>query len=65
LNLEQTDEEIAATIDAEDELLGQISEDDWMLICKHDLRGELLEALRLGSWSVLDELLMPFRSGVA
>lgn len=48
LAVERTDEEEAAAVDALDELLARISDEDWANVRAHDLRGELLEVARTG-----------------
>ena len=56
-----TDEELAAVVDAEDIMLGRITDTDWALIVRHQLRGLVLEVLRAGTWADLDLLLSRFR----
>jgi hypothetical protein len=65
LNKEKDDEEVAATVDAEDVLCARITPEDWTLIVKHQLRGLVLEVLRAGEWSDVQLLLSRFRGLVA
>jgi hypothetical protein len=46
-----TDEQLAAAIDAQDRLLACISDLDWKLILARNLRGQVLEVLRIGTWA--------------
>lgn len=57
LDVERTDEEVAATVDAQDELLARIPVEDWVLIVQHKLRGLVLEVLRSGTWADVQLLL--------
>lgn len=51
LDNESTDEQLAAAIDAQDRLLARISDPDWKLILARNLRGQVLEVLRTGTWA--------------
>lgn len=55
-----TDDEIAARIEDTAVLLGQIEFDDWKLILKYDLRGEVLELARHG-WDAVECMLSEHR----
>jgi putative NIF3 family GTP cyclohydrolase 1 type 2 len=61
LNGEASDDEIAAAVDAVDELLARVSDADWKLIVLHHLRGQVLEVMRSGTWAQVTELLDRFR----
>jgi hypothetical protein len=61
MDQEATDEETAAAVDAVDELLARISDPDWKLIVLHHLRGQVLEALRIGTWTDVEEMLTQHR----
>jgi len=57
LGVQLSDEEVAAAIEDDAYILGSIDLDQWRLILKHDLRGEVLELARLGSWEPVQRLL--------
>ena len=57
----KTDEEEAARVDAQDELLARITVEDWQVILGHKLRGVVLEVLRVGTWADVDDMLARFR----
>ena len=61
LDAERTDEEVAASVDAQDALLARITVEDWALIVRHKLRGVVLEVLRVGEWADVARMLDPFR----
>jgi len=61
LSVEKSDEELAATVDALDELLGSFHENDWKLIARHELRGAVLEVARLDGWAGVLALLELFK----
>jgi hypothetical protein len=52
-----SDEQLAAAVRADDPLAVRISDEDWEFIWKHNLRGQVLEVLRLGDWSDVRRLL--------
>lgn len=58
---EKTDEETAAAIEARSVLFGYIELEDWRLILKADLRGEVLELARLG-WDLVEALIVSLRN---
>lgn len=47
---EETDEEIAASQADNADLLGNIEFEEWMVILKHEKRGDVLELARSGGW---------------
>jgi hypothetical protein len=53
----RTDEELAATVDAADELLGSFVDTDWALIARREVRGPILEAARLDGWPAVVAML--------
>lgn len=57
LDGEASDDEVAAAVDAVDELLARVSDADWKLIVLHHLRGQVLEVMRSGTWAQVVELL--------
>jgi hypothetical protein len=57
LDDELTDEQVAASTTAEDLLLARITDVHWKIILARDLRGEVLEILRSGTWSDVELLL--------
>jgi hypothetical protein len=57
---EQTDEETAAKLEDDAFLLGSIGFDDWRLILKAEVRGEVLELAR-HDWEAVDRLLSYLR----
>jgi len=61
LDVERDDEQIAASVEAEDVLLARIAVEDWALIVRHKLRGLVLEVLRAGTWPDVARMLEPFR----
>jgi hypothetical protein len=61
LSAEKSDEELAATVDAQDRLLCRISDDDWKVVKRYELRALVLEVLRSGEWADLDRLLSQYR----
>jgi hypothetical protein len=63
LDDEQSDEQLAAAVRADDPLAARISDEDWDFIWKHNLRGQVLEELRLGDWSDVRRLLESLGSG--
>lgn len=56
----ESDEDLAAIQDDRAELLGKIELEDWRLILKFDLRGDVLELARHG-WEPVDRLLCDLR----
>ena len=54
---EKTDDEIAADQDDHASVLGEIEWSTWKLVLKSELRGEILELARLGSWDAITRLL--------
>lgn len=50
LGAEKSDQVLAATVDATDELLGSFTDTDWALIARREVRGPILEAARLDGW---------------
>jgi hypothetical protein len=54
---EQSDEEIAATIEAKDYLVVSLGVEEWKFICKHELKGEVLEVARMGEAKEVRRLL--------
>jgi hypothetical protein len=54
--VEKTDQEISQEIDESAERLGSISLDQWRVICRLDLRGEVLELARHG-WEPVQRFL--------
>lgn len=58
---EKTDEETAAAIEARSVLFGYIELEDWKLILKAELRGEVLELARLG-WDLVEALIVSLRN---
>lgn len=60
---QKTDEELARERDSISELLGSIDLDQWRVICRHELRGDVLELARHG-WDAVQRLLqqLPFLS---
>ncbi len=61
LSAEKSDEELAATVDAQDRLMCRFSDADWLLVLRYELRGLVLEVLRSGEWADLDRLLSQYR----
>lgn len=57
---DSTDEELAAKQDDSAALLGTIQPEDWKLILKSDLRGEVLEIARHG-WDAIERFLLELR----
>lgn len=55
--VEKTDETIVGEEDQEAILLGRIEWDVWKLVLKSELRGEILELARFGSWDAVLRLL--------
>jgi hypothetical protein len=64
LDDEATDDQVVATVDAQDELLARISDSDWKLIVLHHLRGQVLEVMRSGTWALVESMLSPLRPSV-
>jgi hypothetical protein len=56
----ESDEDLAERQDDRAELLGKIELEDWRLVLKFDLRGEVLELARYG-WEPLQRLLFDLR----
>ena len=54
---EKSDEQIAAEEDDKASVLGEIEWSTWQLVLKSELRGEILELARLGSWDSITRLL--------
>lgn len=54
---ERSDGEIAAAIEEDAVLLGKIELEEWRLVLKHGLRGDVLELARLGGWEPVRRLL--------
>lgn len=62
LSIEKTDEELATeTIQADDLLMARIKREDWHLIRRFNLRGQVLELLRDFDWSAVELLLDHYR----
>jgi hypothetical protein len=61
LDQEQDDDQAAAAVEAEDVLLARITVENWQVILSNNLRGLVLEVLRLGDWSDVDAMLAPYR----
>lgn len=59
---EVTDEQIAAKLEDDAPLLGNIEIEDWRLILKYDVRGEITELGR-GGWEPIERLLAELRKG--
>jgi hypothetical protein len=53
---EKTDEEISLEVEESAELLGRITLNQWRVICRLDLRGEVLELARHG-WEPVQRFL--------
>jgi hypothetical protein len=62
--VERSDEETAAQIEETAVLLGQIEIEQWRLVLKFDVRGELLELARAGGWEPVARLLDSLTSRV-
>lgn len=60
---DETDDEIASRQDDQASLLGMIELDDWRLILKSDVRGEVLELARHG-WEPVERFLCDLRKNV-
>lgn len=60
LDDEKTDAELAETVDAKDELVAKISTEDWKIIKRYNLRGDVLEILRDHDYSAVERLLSIF-----
>jgi hypothetical protein len=58
---EVTDEEIAQTVQAEDELLGSVQQ-WWSLILRFKLRGQVLQAARAGGIEAVRALVAPYEA---
>jgi hypothetical protein len=54
---EKSDEQVAAEQDDKASVLGEIEWTTWQLVLKSELRGEILELARLGSWDAITRLL--------
>lgn len=54
---EKSDDLIAAEQDDKASVLGEIEWSTWQLVLKSELRGEILELARLGSWDAITRLL--------
>lgn len=66
LVVEKTDEELAEEIALqEDELRAKFTVPDWKLICRHELRGLVLELLRDSTREAVDLLLSQYRNQAA
>lgn len=61
LDQEQDDEQAAAAVDAQDMLMARITVDDWKIILDNKLRGIVLEVLRNGTWSDVDQMISRYR----
>lgn len=61
LDQELDDDQAAAAVEAEDVLLARITVEDWKVILDNKLRGLVLEVLRVGTWSDVDDMLARFR----
>jgi hypothetical protein len=59
---ERTDEEIAAEFKADAVILSMLTRDDWRLVNRWDLRGELLELSRPGNWEPVARMLTDLRA---
>ncbi len=62
LTVDRNDDELAASVDADDMLLARITVEDWKIILDNKLRGLVLEVLRVGTWSDVIILLDRFRN---
>lgn len=59
---DRTDQELAQEIEHPlDQLAARISVEDWRVIRRHELRARVLETLRRGDWSAVEQLLAPYR----
>jgi hypothetical protein len=56
-----TDEELAGTHEDDAEILGRLSDQDWRLVLRFDVRGELLELARHG-WEPVERFLQSLKS---
>lgn len=54
---EKSDDLIAEEQDDKSSVLGEIEWSTWLLVLKSELRGEILELARLGSWEAITRLL--------
>ncbi len=61
LSAEKSDEELVATVDAQDRLLCRLLDVDWRIVKRYELRGLVLEVMRSGEWADLDRLLSRYR----
>lgn len=52
-----TDEELASAHEADAVILGRLNPEDWKRVLRFDVRGELLELARHGSWEPVERLL--------
>ena len=59
---EKSDEMIAAEQDDKASVLGEIDWHTWTLVLKSELRGEILELARLGSWEAITRLLLNLKN---
>jgi len=58
--VDRTDEEMASAVEDDAYLLGKIQAEDWVLIRKFNVRGEVLELARHG-WETVERLLFSLR----
>jgi hypothetical protein len=57
LGVEKSDELLSSKVDAADELLGSLTDQDWALVVRKEVRGPLLEAAAWGGWLAVLALL--------
>ncbi len=50
MGVESSDEELAAGVDEEAELLGSLCYEDWLYVVRAEMRGELLEVASVEGW---------------
>jgi hypothetical protein len=61
---EVTDGELAEQQDDDASILGTIELEDWKLVLKFDLRGEILELGRVGEWEPIERLLANLKNKI-
>jgi hypothetical protein len=61
LDQEQDDDQAAAAVEAEDVRVARITVENWQLILSNNLRGVVLEVLRVGTWSDVEAMLARVR----
>jgi hypothetical protein len=67
LDSEKSDQDLAQTVQAEDDFLGrEFGGRDWSLVLRFRLRGELLEAARMDGWTGIERFfdILRCRSGI-